>query len=434
MKEPLDAIERLLSRAGKDSAFRARLLAEPKEAIEQELGLTLADGHEIHLHEETDAVTHLVLPPTNNRSEEEREAARTGVASLEFLKKTMHDPAPPIRPLSQAAPTAARLRALVPEALMQESRESIRRGLKFLESTIDENGAWHCIRFNIADPKVPRHFERPAFISALCVLALESSDEERAKALCARTKAYLVDTMEHPGLWRYYRHLPQDLDSTALCSLAIGNHPWIALGRNLAPILANRDEQGRFTTWVLAQGEPDVVPSLRIEADPVVNANVIAYLGDRPETNSARTWLEALIAEDQLEGTSKWYPDQVTAYYAIARALIRTQPALDHLRPVLADRILALRDQRGEFGNVLQTAQAVSALHDVGGLDRIDAVRMVAELIGSQHADGSWPELLAFGDQALKWGVVGQFGHGSESVTSAFCIEALEHLLTVLEA
>ena len=148
----------------------------------------------------------------------------------------------------------------------------------------------------------------------------------------------------------------------------------------------------------------------------------------------ARTWLESLIAEDKLEGTSKWYPDQVTAYYAIARALIRTQPALDHLQPVLADRILALRDQRGEFGNVLQTAQAVSALHDVGGLDRIDAVRMVAELIGSQHADGSWPELLAFGDQALKWGVVGQFGHGSESVTSAFCIEALERLLTVLEA
>ena len=432
MKEPLDAIERLLSRAGKDSAFRARLLAEPKEAIEQELGLTLADGHEIHLHEETDAVTHLVLPPTNNRSEEEREAARTGVASLEFLKKTMHDPAPPIRPLSQAAPTAARLRALVPEALMQESRESIRRGLKFLESTIDENGAWHCIRFNIADPKVPRHFERPAFISALCVLALESSDEERAKALCARTKAYLVDTMEHPGLWRYYRHLPQDLDSTALCSLAIGNHPWIALGRNLAPILANRDEQGRFTTWVLAEGEPDVVSQFRIEADPVVNANLIAYLGDRPETRDASAWLEAMIAEDKLEGASKWYPDQVTAYYTITRAVIRTQPALDHLRPLLLDRILALRDDAGAFSNVLQTAQAVCALHGVGGLDRIDAKRIAADLIGSQDTDGSWPELLAFGDQALKWGVAGQFGHGSESVTSAFCIEALERLVKVL--
>ena len=430
--EPLDPLESLLLKASRDSAFRTRLLTKPNEAIKRELGVTLADGHEIHVHEETDSVTHLVLPPRGKQSEEEREAARTGVASFEFLKKTMHDPAPPIRP-SGVNPEVAVFGALAPKALAKEGRESIRRGLEFLESTIDGNGAWHCIRFNIADPKVPRHFERPAFISALCVLALESSDEERAKALCARTKAYLAETMEYPGLWRYYRHLPQDLDSTALSSLVIGNHPWIALGRNLASILANRDEQGRFTTWVFAQGEPDVVPSLRIEADPVVNANVIAYLGDRPETESARKWLESLIAEDKLEGASKWYPDQVTAYYAIARAVVRTQPALDHLRSLLADRILALCDDAGAFGNVLQTAQAVSALHDVGGLDRIDAPRMVAELIGSQHADGSWPELLAFGDQALKWGVVGQFGHGSESLTSAFCIEALERLLKVLD-
>ena len=433
MKRAVDLESLIVSRADADSGFRERLLAQPMQAIEQEFGVSLAEGHEIAVHEETVAATHLVLPPRSKQSEEEREAARTGVASLEFLKRTMHDPAPPIRPAA-AAPAAAELGSLPPGALAREGRESIRRGLEFLESTIDANGAWHCIRFNIADPKVPRHFERPAFISALCALALESSQEEQAKALCARTRAYLVDTMQYPGLWRYYRHLPQDLDSTALCSLAIGDHPWIALGRNASPILANRNEQGRFTTWVLAEDEPDVVASFRMEADPVVNANVIAYLGDRPETKPARTWLEALVAEDKLEGTSKWYPDQVTACYAIARALIRTQPALDHLRPALADRILALRDQRGEFGNVLQTAQAVSALHDVGGLDRIDPVRMVAEIIGSQHADGSWPELLAFGDQALKWGIVGQFGHGSESVTSAFCIEALERLLTVLDA
>ena len=151
-----------------------------------------------------------------------------------------------------------------------------------LDSTIDENGAWHCIRFNIADPDIPRHFERPPFVSALCALALESSDEARAKAMCAATRRYLVETIEYPGLWRYYRHLPQDLDSTTLCSLVIGTHPWIALGRNVPRILANRDEQGRFLTWALAANEPDVVSPFRIEADPVVNANVIAYLGDHP--------------------------------------------------------------------------------------------------------------------------------------------------------
>ena len=199
-------------------------------------------------------------------------------------------------------------------------------------------------------------------------------------------------------------------------------------------MLANRDEEGRFTTWVLAEDEPDVVSRFRIEADPVVNANVVAYLGDHPGTRDARRWLEALVTEGNLEGSSKWYPDTVTIYHAITRAMIRVEPALDPLRPILADRILGLRDGKGGFGNVLQTAQAVSALYNIGRLERIDARREVERLLSSQRADGSWPELLAFGDQSLKWGVVGQIGHGSEAVTSAFCIEALERLAGVLGA
>ena len=271
-------------------------------------------------------------------------------------------------------------------------------------------------------------------MSALCVLALESCDEARAKAMCAATRAYLVNTIEYPGLWRYYRHLPQDLDSTSLCSLVIGAHPWIVLGRNVPRMLANRDEEGRFMTWVLEEDQPDVVSTFRIEADPVVNANVIAYLGDHAETRDAQRWLEALITEGSLEGSSKWYPDTVAIYYATTRAMIRARPALDRLRPILADRILGLRDEKGEFGNILQTAQAVSALYNVGGLENIDTKREVERFVGLQRDDGSWPELLAFGDQTLKWGTFGQIGHGSEAVTSAFCIEALERLVESLRA
>ena len=187
-------------------------------------------------------------------------------------------------------------------------------------------------------------------------------------------------------------------------------------------------------TWVLAEGEPGVVSPFRIEADPVVNANVIAYLGDRPETRDAQRWLESMIIEDRLDGSSKWYPDKAAIYYATARAMIRARPALDKLRPILADRILGLRDPQGEFGDILQTAQAVSALYNIGSLERIDAKRQVEKLMNSQREDGSWPELLAFGDQSLKWGAAGQIGHGSESVTSAFCIEALERLVEILIA
>ena len=433
MKNPAAAADLLVSRAGEDSDFRERLLARPRETIEKELGVALAEGHDVHVHEETYTATHVVLPPRSKLSKAEREEAMAGAASLEFLRKTMHDPAPPARP---PGPQRARTRtnAASSEALAREGRESIRRALAFLESTIDGQGAWHCIRFNVADPDIPRHFERPAFVSALCVLALESCNEARARAMCTATRAFLVDTIEYPGLWRYYRHLPQDLDSTALCSLVLGNHPWVLLGRNVLPMLANRDEEGRFKTWVLAEDEPNVASPFRIEADPVVNANVIAYLGDRTETRDAQRWLEDLIAGGHLEGSSKWYPDTVTIYYAAARAMIRARPALAGLRPLLADRILGLRDEKGEFGNILQAAQAVSTLYNIGSLESIDAKRELERFVISQREDGSWPELLAFGDQTLRWGSIGQIGHGSEAVTTAFCTEALERLVEIVMA
>ncbi len=431
MTKPFDALESLLSRAGDDHDFRERLLARPRETIEEELGVTMAGGHEIHVHEETCTATHLVLPPRSKYTKAEREEARTGASSLEFLRRTMYDPAPPLRPPEGEAKSVPGLDGTA-EALADAARESIRRGLEFLESTVDETGAWHCIRFNVADPSIPRHFEKPAFITAYCVLALERCREERARSICAAGRAYLASTVEYPGFWRYYRHLPQDLDSTTLSSLVIGTHPWILLGRNVPQILANRDAEGRFMTWMLTEDEPDVVSRFRIEADPVVNANVIAYLGDRPETRDAQRWLEALITDGDLEGSSKWYPDEVAIYYAIARAMRRARPALESLGPVLADRVLGLRDDNGDYSNTLQSAQAVSALHEVGGLDHIDAKRQANRLLSSQREDGSWPELLAFGDQSLKWGAVGQIGHGSEAVTSAFCIEALERLVTSL--
>lgn len=427
---PTDPKEILIAKAHEDSAFRELLLTTPKDAIEQELGLKLESDHEIRVHEESYSVTHLVLPPPSKYTKAEREEAKAGVGSLEFLRKTLHDPAPPLR--IDDADSNVRFRARTLRTLLDAGRESIQRGLAFVETALDEYGAWHCIRFNVADSNIPRHYERPPFISALCVLALDASNDERAKAICSRTKAYLVKSIEYPGLWRYYRHLPNDLDSTALCSLVLDSHPWILFGRNKPLILGNRDLDGRFMTWVDGEDEPSVVAPFRIEADPIVNANVIAYLGDLPETKSAQSWLIASINDGTFLGASKWYPDPLAGFYAVSRAIVRTQSSLDEIRPILADRVLDLLDDHGQFGNSLQTSQAVSALYNIGRLEKIDAAHQLETIIAMQREDGSWPELLAFGDQTLSWGTVGQIGHGSESVTSAFCIEALERLIEFL--
>ena len=418
---------RLLNKAEYDSRFRARLLADPKAAIVGEFGVDIPEGHQIHVHETSKCVTHLVIPPPHPFTEDEREAARTGALSLEYLKKTMFDPAPPMRPPRARSET----KTCEPRAaaeLASAARGSIRRGLDFLETQIDENGAWHCIRYNIADENIPRHYERPPFVSAYCALALECCGEPKAKAICAATREYLAATMEFPGLWRYYSHLPQDLDSTTTCSLVIGNHPWIQFGGNIPRMLENRDDLGRFMTWILAPGEPDVTAKFRIEADPVVNANVIALLGDCQETRPVQSWLASLLNDGSILDSSKWYPDTVAVCYAISRAVRRVRPVLDHLGPKIADHVMASCDGSGDFANTIQTAQAVSSLYDVSELERIDKRRQTEILLAAQHDDGSWPELLAFGDQKLMWGSVGQIGHASESMTTAFCIEALERL------
>lgn len=429
----MSLISRIFNKAGVDNKFRSRLLENPKAAINQEFGLQFAEDQEIVVHEETDTTTHLVLPPKDKLSVAERAEAKTGATSLDFLKKTMYDPAPPRR-----STTRPKERVCVDsddvESLARVGRESIVRGLQFLQSTVDENGAWHCIRFNVGDPSVPRHFERPPFISAFCVLALQRSKEPLAQALRAQSKKYIVKTMEYPGFWRYYRHLPLDLDSSSLCSMVIDSHPWIGLGRNLPRMLANRDNNGLFLTWVLSKEEPSVVAPFRIEADPVVNANIIAYVGDVPATKQAQQWLMEMIEKGtNLEVASKWYPDPASIYYAIARTSLRVQLGSEEFPSLLAERILNLRDETGEFKNVLQAAQAVVALHNIGQLNQLHVKQQIANFVDSQQEDGSWPELLAFGDQSLRFGVVGQIGHGSESVTSAFCVEALECLLETLK-
>ncbi|MCY4655479.1 MAG: hypothetical protein OXC80_01540 [Gammaproteobacteria bacterium] len=433
MNKPVNVLERVLTKAQEDSEFRKSLIASPNTTIKESFGITLDSDHEIVVHESTAAKTHLVLPPKSKFTAAEREAARVGATSLEFLKKTMYDPAPPMRPLKSASVSTLSTFSDT-ESLATAVRKSIVRGLGYIKSRIADNGAWHCIRFNLGNPDIPRHFERPPFVTALCTLALQSSKEPQARAICAKSRSYLVDSMEFPGLWRYYRHLPQDLDSSTLCSLVVDTHPWIGLGRNIPRLLANRDEDGRFMTWILEEDEPSVVATFRIEADPVVNANVISYIGDHPSTKQAQKWLEELIIQgDKIEGSSKWYHDPISLYYAISRAMTRVPLQISQKSSVLAERILGLRNEGGDFRDVLQAAQAVSALYNVRQLDQLDVRKQIDQILSFQQEDGSWPELLAFGDQSLKFGVVGRIGHGSDLITSAFCIEALERLIDTLK-
>ena len=70
--------ERLIEKAVEDETFRARLLADPKDAVRDELGMQVPDGFTIEVHEEAEHTSHLVLPPSAQVEEAEMEQAAGG--------------------------------------------------------------------------------------------------------------------------------------------------------------------------------------------------------------------------------------------------------------------------------------------------------------------------------------------------------------------
>ena len=77
--------ERLLAKATGDETFRARLLADPKAAVQDELGLAIPAGFTIKVHEEAADTSHLVLPPLASLDEAELALAAGGASIWDGL-------------------------------------------------------------------------------------------------------------------------------------------------------------------------------------------------------------------------------------------------------------------------------------------------------------------------------------------------------------
>ena len=69
----------ILSKAGEDGEFRARLIADPKAAISAEIGTTIPDAFNVAVHEDSATTAHLVLPPSPNLTETEMETVAGGI-------------------------------------------------------------------------------------------------------------------------------------------------------------------------------------------------------------------------------------------------------------------------------------------------------------------------------------------------------------------
>ena len=316
-------------------------------------------------------------------------------------------------------------------SIRDRARPAVERGLAYLDAVVEADGRWPCLRYKDAGLSGPGDPDINPGMAGFGVLALKECEHPLAQAIRSRSRKFLFGAMEHPGLWRYWPRIPPDVDDTAICSLAVGARALLLFCSNIDHILSNRDAEGRFLTWMPGPG----MPGFTADICPVVNANVISYLGDRPETRAAQQWLETIVEERRETGRSRHYIEPMNIYHALARASCVAAPAFAGLRPTLISRILERRDDRGMFGDVFYSALALSALDMLGAWQPEEMRPTLEQLLEAQRPDGGWPGSVHYvaspalieQSQALAQGPIYWFF--TEAVPAACCIEVLERFL-----
>lgn len=247
-------------------------------------------------------------------------------------------------------------------------------------------------------------------------------------AIRDRAAQFLVKAMTPDGVWywadpvllqQWLAHWP-DADDTACCSYALrtmGIEP-PELARNQQLLLGHRDPRGAFLSWLDHGKRPQ-----GNDVDTVVNANVVLYLGETPETRRAIEHLNHVIASNAEHHSYWYYLDHLTLYYAISRALHAGVSGLEPSRRFLVERTLQRRDPDGSFGGDLQTALAIATLINCGARSEVGPA--VEVLASRQHDDGGWTAHALYAAQRPPFPGIFIFWCGSTALTTALCVEAI---------
>jgi hypothetical protein len=257
------------------------------------------------------------------------------------------------------------------------------------------------------------------FSTTFALHALTFLEHPIAVTIRENAAGFLLEAMEGVGLWRYWTPraglvIEPDLDDTCCVSYALRDAlPNLA---NQEAILANRHDDGLFKTWLRAEGQPN-------DIDYVVNANVLLYLGDRPETAAASAALVRLINQQPETHGSHYYVSPFALYYAIARAYDSGVTSLGDCRSVILQRLEAHRRTDGSgWGDPMATALAVCTLAALQAFDVPSLLAGIRYLLACQQQDGGFERIAFYAGpepptpHCVYW--------GSEELTTSLCLEA----------
>ena len=158
----------------------------------------------------------------------------------------------------------------------------------------------------------------------------------------------------------------------------------------------------------------------RDDIDAIVNANLLYYLGERQETEALVDFIIDLILNCKELEHDKWYRNRFTIYYLISRNIYAGISKLKSVRTLIAERSIEFIGNDGSVGNnVLNTALVVCTLHNLKYWHHslCDSVNFIKK---KQEINGNWEKGVFYYGGPKKL-----MGWGSESLTTALCLEAL---------
>jgi hypothetical protein len=327
---------------------------------------------------------------------------------------------------------------------------AVERGLEFLRRSQLPSGEFKV--FMSTDDSLEKDcvVDSSPFPTALIAYSLGFADPANAGAMMEKTLQFFLAEMEGPGLWRYWmkQHqyhstIPPDLDDIACVSYVLRRHR-VSFPDNVELLLANRNRQGLFYTWMTPRWPMPAVPSywgvvLRQwlnpvklyyfwklnesepgDVDCVVNANVLFYVGEGRATRAVVDYLIDILRRGAEGCCDKWHLNRFMFQYVVSRNFHAGISALAEVRDEAVTRIVAAAKPDGSVGDgVLDTALAVCALL-YWKSSPPELERAVRFLLGEQRADGAWPRAVLYYGGPKKY-----YGWGSEELTTGFCLEAL---------
>ncbi len=302
------------------------------------------------------------------------------------------------------------------------------------------------------DAEMSRPAEKlTVFAAALILQCLEkipSSAEGPKDLIVEKGISFLMSQKSPRWSWNYWQSgsgeaaLPDDLDVTSCALSAIEAHRTeIIGGQGLASAVklllqAEDREGGPYHTWLVDRAAHPAWAGI----DPVVNANIVLFLAMRDVALPNLTGADGLLAEaiDHERFSSLYYFSPVTALYFLSRPYARLKAASERKENIFrqdtarkARELLLKYRKDDQWNNPLETALAISALinfdakEDQDG-DAFRAIERGIAKISSCDEDGRWKAYALYVQRRSK---DQEAYSGAPSVTSAFCIEALQAYL-----